>query len=65
MMELLNSPSAVASLIVILLSALAIPAGVMYALLKQIKGPIEEAQAAHDAPAQASSERRQRALARA
>ena len=41
MIELLGNYSGALSLIVILLSALGIPAGVLWALMRQVKGPME------------------------
>lgn len=50
--EMMGSWVGVASLAVILLSALAIPAGIVWALMAGFKGPVERAhEHDHDAPA--------------
>lgn len=41
--DLMGTWSGVLSVLVIVLSALAIPAGILWALLRQFKGPIEQA----------------------
>lgn len=58
MMDLFGTWSGLLSLLVILLSAVAIPAGVYLALVRQVKGPIERART--PAPEKTSDWRRRR-----
>lgn len=46
-MELVGTWSGFLSLVVIVLSAIAIPLGVIWALMRQYKGPIERAHEPH------------------
>lgn len=63
MMDLFGTWSGLLSLIVILLSAVAIPAGVYIALVRQVKGPIELAAAPPQQNAGKGSEWRRRRYA--
>ncbi len=57
--EMMGSWAGVASLVVILLSALAIPAAILWALQTHFKGPIELAhEAEHPAPEKSRSKAR-------
>lgn len=56
--EMMGSWVGVASLVVILLSALAIPGAILWALMVQFKGPIERARDADQPVAKPSGSRR-------